>query len=341
MKLVSYQRDDQERVAILHEGLLYNLSDLDNRFPPTMIAFLQGEQKLMDLAIKYNQRVLKGEYSGKPVREYRKVQKLSPLPRPVSLRDAYAFRQHVETARKNRGLDMIPEFDQFPVFYFSNHNAIVPSGEIKLMPDHFQRLDYELEVAIVIGKKGKNIKASEADQHIAGFLILNDVSARTLQMEEMKLSLGPAKGKDFASVLGPWLVTPDELSHKKVNASGGHVGNTYDLKMQAYLNDQLLSEGNLKDMHWTFAEIIERISYGVELLPGEVIGSGTVGTGCLLELNGTGKRSNDNYKEQWILPGDKVKLVVEGLGEIENTFKLEDSKYSIMDTKKGKALRNK
>jgi fumarylacetoacetate (FAA) hydrolase len=131
---------------------------------------------------------------------------LAPIPRPPSMRDGYAFRQHVETARRNRGLEMIPEFDQFPVFYFTNHQAVIGPGELRAQRLHLERLDFELEAAIVVGKRGRNVPAPSADALIFGFTIMNDFSARALQMEEMKLSLGPAKGKDFATALGPWLV---------------------------------------------------------------------------------------------------------------------------------------
>ena len=218
---------------------------------------------------------------------------LPAIPRPTSFRDAYAFREHVQTCRENRGAKMIPEFDKFPVFYFSNHNTMFADGEeIELMPDHFDKLDYELEFAIVIGKGGKNILAKNAHKHIAGFCILNDLSARKLQLEEMKLNLGPAKGKDFANVLGPYLITKEELEEKSTNTTNGK---KYDLQMKCLVNGELISSGNTKDMHWTFEEIIERASYGVELFPGDVIGSGTVGTGCLLEINGTRKKANPEY----------------------------------------------
>ena len=150
--------------------------------------------------------------------------------------------------------------------------------------DHLKSLDFELEAAIVISKRGKNIPAGKADEYIAGYMVMNDFSARVLQMEEMKLNLGPAKGKDFATSFGPWLVTPDELEKYKVASPSG---NKYDLPMQAVHNGKIVSQGNMKDMNWTFAELIERASYGVELFPGDIIGSGTVGTGCYLELNGT------------------------------------------------------
>jgi fumarylacetoacetate (FAA) hydrolase len=229
---------------------------------------------------------------------------------------------------------MIKEFDQYPIFYFTNHNAISGPGPVYCMPDHFQQLDFELEVAIVIGKEGRNIKAKDADAYIAGFTIMNDLSARKLQMEEMLLNLGPAKGKDFSTVIGPWLVTPDELESYLVSAKQGHVGNNYNLSMKCWVNNQLVSTGNVKDMDWTFAEIIERCSYGVTLYPGDVIGSGTVGTGCFLELNGTGKLNNPDYQAQWLQPNDEVKMEIDGLGTLVNTIHAEATDWSILSLKK-------
>ena len=229
---------------------------------------------------------------------------------------------------------MIPEFDQFPIFYFTNHNSIQGTGEIVCMPDHLQKLDFELEVAIVICKPGKNIKAEEADEYIGGYMIMNDVSARELQLEEMKLNLGPAKGKDFATVIGPMLVTADELEEYLVEPKENHTGNAYNLSMKCWVNDVQVSEGNLSDMEWTFAEIIERASYGVQLYPGDSIGSGTVGTGCFLELNGTGKLNDPEYKEQWLQEGDKVEMEIENLGRLVNTIVKDESDFSILALKK-------
>ena len=192
----------------------------------------------------------------------------------------------------------------------------------------------ELEAAIVIGKKGRNIKASEADQYIAGYMIMNDMSARTLQMEEMLLNLGPAKGKDFSTVIGPWLVTPDELEPYKIPAKSGHTGNAYNLEMKCWVNGVEVSRGNMGDMDWTFAEIVERCAYGVDILPGDVIGSGTVGTGCFLELNGTGLLNDPNFKPQWLQPNDLVDMEITGLGYLSNTIKKEDSDFSILALKK-------
>lgn len=238
---------------------------------------------------------------------------LAPIPRPTSMRDGYAFRQHVEAARRNRGVEMIAEFDHFPVFYFTNHNAVTGPGEVDVMELHMEKLDFELEAAIVIGREGRNIKASQADDYIAGYMVMNDWSARALQMEEMKLSLGPAKGKDFATSIGPYLVTRDELAPKRV---AGENGDRYDLTMVARVNGTEVSRGNLKDMTWTFAQIIERASYGVTLYPGDVIGSGTVGTGCFLELNGS--KITDNW---WLKDGDVVECEIDMLGTLRNTIK--------------------
>jgi fumarylacetoacetate (FAA) hydrolase len=238
---------------------------------------------------------------------------LSPVPHPTSMRDGYAFRQHVEAARRNRGLPMIPEFDHFPIFYFTNHLAVTGPGELEVQPLALDKLDFELEVAIVIGKTGRNIKASEADDHIFGYMIMNDWSARTLQMEEMKLNLGPAKGKDFATSLGPILVTRDELQKFAISSANGE---RHDLRMKAFVNGKQVSDGNLRDISWTFGQIIERASYGVTLQAGEVIGSGTVGSGCFLELNGS--KITDN---QWLKPGDEVILEVDQLGKLVNRIK--------------------
>lgn len=234
------------------------------------------------------------------------------------MRDGYAFRQHVETARRNRGVEMIPEFDLFPVFYFTNHQAIFGPGPVRVRERHLERLDFELECAVIIGKEGRDIPASQADDYIAGYTIMNDLSARAMQMQEMKMNLGPAKGKDFATILGPYLVTRDELAASRID---GPDGERYDLKMTARVNGVQVSEDSLKNMNWTFGQIIERASYGVDLYPGDVIGSGTCGTGCFMELNGSGITDN-----QWLQDGDTVVLTIEGLGTLTNQIVLsEDS----------------
>jgi fumarylacetoacetate (FAA) hydrolase len=165
-------------------------------------------------------------------------------------------------------------------------------------------------------------------------MIMNDMSARTLQMEEMLLNLGPAKGKDFSTVIGPWLVTPDELEEYKTNPKEGHTGNAYNLNMSCSVNGVNVSSGNMADMDWTFAEIIERCAYGVDILPGDVIGSGTVGTGCFLELNGTGLLNDPGYQSQWLKEGDIVEMEITGLGVLTNIINKSDSDFSILALKK-------
>lgn len=283
----------------------------------TILGIVEANQEGLDVAREvvaaFKEGKLPGSHDGGSTSvRASDVSLLSPIPRPPSMRDGYAFRQHVETARRNRGLDMIPEFDQFPVFYFTNHQAVVGPGPVHVKPRHLERLDFELEAAIVVGKEARDVTAANADDIIFGMMIMNDFSARVLQMDEMKLSLGPAKGKDFATGLGPWLVTMDELGPAtNKTATGAH----FDLGMRAFVNGVQVSTGNVKDMTWTFAQILERASYGVTLYPGDVIGSGTCGTGCFLELNGS-----KITKDQWLHPGDVVALEIDRLGRLENTI---------------------
>ena len=233
------------------------------------------------------------------------VKFLSPL-KPTTLRDAYAFEQHVKTANKNRGREVPEEWYQFPVFYFTNPNAIFGHEDEIPSPPYTRAMDYELEIAVVIGKAGMNIKPEDAEQYIFGYTIFNDWSARDIQRKEMAVGLGPAKGKDFASALGPVIVTREALSDKATGRPG-----VFDLAMTARVNGLEMSRGNFKDMHWSFGDIIARASDSVRLNPGDVIGSGTVGTGCLLELT--------KFQGPWLQPGDVVELEIERIGVLRNT----------------------
>ncbi len=333
MKFVSHLQEGKEKAAVLHNGRLLNTEALNIKLPATMAEMLQDWDTNLAIAKDALGAVSSGDLKIEGI-AFEAAQLLAPVPRPTSCRDGYAFRQHVAAARRNRGVEMIAEFDQYPIFYFTNHNAIQGPGEIECMPDHFDKLDFELEVAVVVGKKGRNIKAEEADDYIAGYCIMNDMSARTLQMEEMLLNLGPAKGKDFSTVIGPWMITPDELEAFKIPAKPNHVGNNYNLRMTCTVNGVKVSEGNVGDMDWTFAEILERCAYGADILPGDVIGSGTVGTGCFLELNGTAKLNNPNAVPQWLQPNDVVVLEVEQMGVLSNTIKAVDTDFSILKLKK-------
>ncbi|MFM2255650.1 MAG: hypothetical protein RLZZ47_1139 [Bacteroidota bacterium] len=333
MKLVTFKTNDLAQTGILVNNQIFPLHTINPNIAMNMRDMLNDWDNQSALAKAVETEIIAGQHAALGIPCSNDIL-LAPVPQPTSCRDGYAFRQHVAAARRNRGVPMIPEFDQYPIFYFTNHNAIQGPGEIPCMPDHFHKLDFELEAAIVIGKRGRNVKAEEADQYIAGYMIMNDMSARRLQMEEMLLNLGPAKGKDFSTVIGPWLVTPDELEPYKIQAKPGHIGNSYNLAMKCWVNGIQVSEGSLGDMDWTFAEIVERCAYGADIFPGDVIGSGTVGTGCFLELNGTGKLNNPNYPEQWLQPGDVVNMEIDGLGHLSNTIVQENSDFSILALKK-------
>lgn len=333
MKLVTFKYNNVNRLGIYTNGKIYDSQAHNNTLPDNMLSLLNGGEASMDamrqaeLEIKEGKTNVEGLLYSDAILE-------APIPNPTSCRDGYAFRQHVAAARRNRNVPMIAEFDQYPIFYFTNHNAIQGPGDIWCMPDHFQKLDFELEVAVVLGKKGRNIKAEKADEYIAGYTIMNDMSARTLQMEEMLLNLGPAKGKDFSTVIGPYMITPDELQSYLIPAKNSHIGNNHNLAMKCWVNGIEVSSGNVGDMDWTFAEIIERCAYGVDILPGDVIGSGTVGTGCFLELNGTGLLNDKAFKPQWLQANDVVEMEITGLGKLTNTIKAVETDWSILGLKK-------
>ena len=213
------------------------------------------------------------------------VKLVAPIPRPPTVRDFYAFERHVASARAQRGLEMAPEWYQLPVFYFSNPAAVNgPEDEVNFPPES-SAWDYELEAAAVVGAAGR----------IAGFTVMNDWSARDLQKMEMAVGLGPAKGKDFATSLGPVLVTPDELGDLR-------------LEMIGRVNGEERSRGNLGDLHWSWEELAAHAARNTRLAPGDVLGSGTVGTGCILE----------HADGRWLRPGDVVELEIERIGVLRN-----------------------
>jgi len=336
MKFVSYAYQNTDRLGLWIHEHVYDVHTsgvkLGFNLPDNMKAFLTHQ---LDYIADVKKLSAKITTSPKDFSFVDGPKLLAPVPHPTSVRDGYAFRQHVQTMRKNRGAEMAPEFDQFPIFYFSNHNAVFGQGDVYLEIDHFKKMDFELEVSVVIGKEGINIPVEKADEHIFGYMIWNDLSARLLQTEEMTLSLGPAKGKDFANTFGPYLVTKDELDDRRVPTSQG---DRYDLQMIARHNGNKVSEGNMKTMDWTFAQIIERASYGATLYPGDVIGSGTVGTGCYAEINSTNakqaKESGESFEPTWLAPNDTIELEIERLGTLTNKLVLRNPDYSILAKKK-------
>jgi len=244
--------------------------------------------------------------SGKPASTDSKKIGFDPTVwQPRTFRDFYAFEQHVKTCREKRGLKVAPEWYEQPVFYFSNPGSLIGHEAEVCAPSGSKELDYELELGVIIGKGGKNIAAEDAWEHIAGFTIINDFSARDLQRKEMSVGLGPAKGKDFATGVGPYLVTLDEFNDR-IDKDG-----RVELAMSARVNGRELSRGNAKSMYFTWPQLIAQASRDAELFPGDLIGSGTVGTGCILEL---GPENTGG----WLKPGDVVELDIERLGVLRN-----------------------
>jgi fumarylacetoacetate (FAA) hydrolase len=230
---------------------------------------------------------------------------LPPVARPAAFRDAYCFEEHVKNARAKRGLTVPPEWYEMPIFYYSNPGAMLGHRSPVAKPRWTEALDYELELAWVIGTKVRDIRAEDWKDAVAGFTVLNDWSARDIQRREMAVGLGPAKGKDFATSLGPALVTLDEFE-------GAWDGDRPRLSMEASVNGKTLSRGNTGDMRYTVGEVIARASQDVYLFPGDVFGSGTVGSGCLLELGPDVHR--------YLQPGDEVTLTIERLGALTNSI---------------------
>ncbi len=285
--------DDADRVGVVAGSSLYAL---------------EPGARLVDLVADPERLARAGEHAlARPADVFAldRVRLRPPIPRPPSVRDFYAFEAHVRTARRRRGLEMDPVWYEIPVFYFSNPAATLGPFDDVPVPPGCAQLDYELEVAAVVGPGGSNLRPDEAEAHIAGFMVMNDWSARDIQQREMRLNLGPAKGKDFATSVGPFLVTPDELAPYRR-------GRAYDLTMTARVNGREYSRGSLADIYWSFGEMLAYASRGTELVPGDVIGSGTCGGGCILELS----LVHGEAAYPWLGVGDRVELTVEHLGTI-------------------------
>jgi 2-keto-4-pentenoate hydratase/2-oxohepta-3-ene-1,7-dioic acid hydratase in catechol pathway len=269
--------------------------------PPDVLGILEGGDEAMDLvrrSVEHASDRLAREGDPVTARVHRTadVRLLAPIPRPASMRDCLGFETHVRDGRRRRGLDGIPDvWYRMPVYYKGNPASVVGPEAPVLWPSFSERLDYELELGLFIGRAGKNIPAAEAGRYVAGYTIFNDFTARDIQAEEMQMLLGPAKGKDFncGSAMGPYLVTADEVDPR-------------DLAMTARVNGEVWSEGSSSTMYWTFDRIIEGISRDETVYPGDFIGSGTVGKGCGADLG------------RWLAPGDVVELEIQGLGVLRN-----------------------
>ncbi|MEO0422508.1 MAG: fumarylacetoacetate hydrolase family protein [Pseudomonadota bacterium] len=310
MRFVTYSDGNTGRAGALREGNqeIVDLASAAGTAPDA--AALESLQRIIEGGDEALARCasLTRNPPGHAIKPLAQCDLLAPLPRPLQMRDFIAFELHLtqclRTAARMRGESEEaveaarppPAWYQQPLYYKCNRLAVCGTGTAIHWPAYSHVLDYELEFAAVIGCGGRDVAAADAHQHIFGYMIFNDFSARDAQLAEMPGMLGPAKSKDFdnANVLGPWLVTADE------------VGDPYDLSMSVSVNGELRGEGNSATMHWTFDRIIAHLSQAETLHPGEVLGSGTVGNGCGLESG------------RFLADGDEVTLRVEGLGELTN-----------------------
>ncbi len=322
MKLLTFRTSDR----VTHAGVVRDLSVITLDYP-TVLALLRdpdGLTKARD-ALKgagkeYAVSMPVGPFPEQPMsmvltvktgtgKEYtlNEIVLLPPIPEPPSVRDFYAFEQHVKAVRARRGADMIPEWYEIPTFYFTNNSEIYGHDQDVPYPIGSNELDIELEIACVIGREGKNISVEEAENYIAGYTIMNDWSARDFQRKDMKLNLGPGKGKDFATSIGPWIVTPDELAPRR---TGTGASERYDMTMLARVNGKEISHGNFKDIYYSFPQMIAWASRNARLRPGDVLGSGTIGTGCVLEIG--------TEVHPWFQRGDVIELEIDGIGVLRN-----------------------
>ncbi|MCG9128428.1 fumarylacetoacetate hydrolase family protein [Candidatus Poribacteria bacterium] len=302
MKLVSFKllsQNQHTRIgALINDGRIADLnldtSDMTEFFEQNLI---DDAQNNID---KIQEQISQGVDVSESVFALSDIHLLAPFPRAASLRDFGVFKTHMDAASRITGKPISEEWYKLPNYYRGSGSpgSIAGHEAIVTWPNYTEKLDFELEWGIYIGKTGKNIPIEDAPDYIAGFTIFNDISARDIQFRHMTLSLGPAKGKDFdnSNIMGPYLVTPDEIK------------DPYNLKMTAKVNGELWSEGTTADMYYSFAEMISFVSQSETLFPGEFLGSGTVGMGCGWEL------------DRWIQPGDVIELEVENIGILRNTI---------------------
>jgi 2-keto-4-pentenoate hydratase/2-oxohepta-3-ene-1,7-dioic acid hydratase in catechol pathway len=271
----------------------------DGALPADMLSFIDDHERYMALIQENDWRDAPATHA------IANVTLLAPLPNPRSFRDYIGFEQHLKNASSKFGHQVAPEWYEMPIFYFTNHQAIYGPGQDIPRPARETRMDYELEMGCIIGKAGKNILADQADAYIFGYTIFNDFTARAIQGKEMKCNLGPAKGKDFANAIGPYIVTKDELEPTRDETG------RFNVRMTSRINGQPICNGNFNTIHYTFGQMMERASENnVTLYPGDIIGSGTVGWGSLIETNFEAHRPLE--------PGDVIELEIDGLGILKN-----------------------
>lgn len=286
-------------------GMIDHLEMAQAALPPDMIRFFAGGEASKEAALRtidFVNALLEeggrptGPASARLLYNFEEVKLCAPVPRPNTIRDFMTFKKHALQASKAMGVSVKEIWHEIPVYYKGNPCTVIGHMDDIIWPKYTEKLDYELEFGIYIGRKGKDIAKKNADDYIAGYTIFNDVSARDRQAKEMQLPLGPGKGKDFdtSNVMGPYIVTPDEIKDPA------------NLNMVARVNGEVWSSGNSSDMHFSFADMIAYISEDETLYPGDFLGSGTVGGGCGVEL------------DKWLKPGDVIELEVEGIGVLRN-----------------------
>lgn len=316
MKLVTFKnKKGQTRIGWIKGNGVVDMKLTDKRLPNDMLTFIDKHEAYFKIIKDNNLETTPPQY------QLDEVQLLAPLPNPRSFRDYIGFEQHMLNASKSFGHKVGEAWYEMPIFYFTNHQAIFGQEDAIKRPEKEIKLDIELELAVIMGKKGKDIKAENANNYIFGYTVFNDWTARFIQKREMEVPLGPHKGKDFANAIGPCIVTKDEMEQYRCTISREihpeHLtmpltsNDRFDVKMTAKINGETICEGNYKTVYWTFPQMIERASENnVNLMPGDILGSGTVGWGSLIENNFSVHRPLE--------PGDVVELEIEGIGILRN-----------------------
>jgi 2-keto-4-pentenoate hydratase/2-oxohepta-3-ene-1,7-dioic acid hydratase in catechol pathway len=315
MKLVTFKHNENISIGWLQDDGVVDMNLASEVLPKDMLTFIQNHEIYFKVIADLGK--VKAHYS------LNEVQLLAPLPNPPSFRDYIGFEMHMQNASRSFGHKIGSAWYDMPIFYFTNHQAIYgPDDEIK-RPAKETKLDIELEIACIIGKKGKDIKMTDARPYIFGYTIFNDWTARAIQKVEMEIPLGPHKGKDFANAIGPCIVTADEMEQYRIPMDESVFtdpisipkikGDRLNIKMTSRINGETICEGNYKTVYHNFEQMIERASENnVSLFPGDILGSGTVGWGSLIE--------NMFSIHRPLEPGDVVELEIEGIGVLRNTI---------------------
>ncbi len=293
MKLITFTKGnpDDYRIGVLIDNnkALDLTTATKNKILPCMLSFIQGGEKSLSIA-----REVLSKPASDSICDLSEIKIKAPLLNPPSLKDFFAFEEHAKAGAKRRNETLPDEWYEVPAYYKGNHREIYGLDDEIPWPGYTRKLDFECEIACVVGKKGKNISLEEARNYIFGYMIFNDFSARDIQKKEMVLRMGPGKGKDFANAFGPYLITSDEVDPIK------------DFSLSVKVNGEEWSSGHFKDQYWGFPLMIFHISQGEAVYPGDILGSGTFYKGCGLDL------------DRWIQPGDTIELTVPKLGTLKN-----------------------